>query len=163
MWKQIAGFEQYEISDKGEVRRGEHILKPFISNSGYYMLHLWKNRKQYTVSIHRLVALTYIANKHNFPFVNHKDENRLNNISSNLEWCTAKYNINYGKAKEKISNRMKGNRNNVIQETSRTYIKCIETGEIHFRNEWHRLGFMNVEKVCKGKQLTCKHLHFMYC
>lgn len=136
MWKQIAGFEHYEISDKGEVRRGEHILKPFISNSGYYMIHLRKNRKQYTVSIHRLVALTYVANKHNFPCINHK---------------------------EKISNKMKGKRNNVIQETRRTYIKCIETGEVHFRNERHRLGFTGVEKVCKGKSLTCKHLHFMYC
>lgn len=36
----------------------------------------------------------------NYPCVNHKDENKLNNNSNNLEWCTQTYNHNYGNAIE---------------------------------------------------------------
>ena len=47
--------------------------------------------------IHRLVAKSFIQNPLNLSYVNHKDENKLNNNVENLEWCTAKYNNSYGK------------------------------------------------------------------
>ena len=46
--------------------------------------------------MHRLVAKAYISNPDNLPQINHKDENIRNNCVNNLEWCTAKYNCNYG-------------------------------------------------------------------
>ena len=48
------------------------------------------------VLIHRLVAMAFIPNPDDLPQVNHKDENPSNNHVDNLEWCTAKYNMNYG-------------------------------------------------------------------
>lgn len=74
--------------------------------------------------VHRLIASAFLDNSKKMPQVNHKDENRLNNSASNLEWCTAKYNNNYGtklykcslinknkkvsqKTKNKISEKMK--------------------------------------------------------
>lgn len=60
-------------------------------------------RKSYI--LHRLVAKAFLPNPNNYPVINHKDENTHNNRVDNLEWCTQKYNINYGtrtqKAKEK--------------------------------------------------------------
>lgn len=57
--------------------------------------------------IHRLVAETYIPNPEGLPQVNHKDENKVNNCLQNLEWCDAKYNINYGTRNDKVASSRK--------------------------------------------------------
>lgn len=113
IWKEIKGYEgRYLISNLGRVRgcprwvdqpRGGkryidgHVLAQRLSGSGYMTIRLiggdGKNR---TFTIHRLVALNFIDNPNNLPCVNHKDENKLNNCVSNLEWVTYKENINYG-------------------------------------------------------------------
>lgn len=55
-----------------------------------------KNGKAKHEYIHRLVAIAFLDNPDNLPQVNHKDENKANNCVENLEWCSVKYNINYG-------------------------------------------------------------------
>ena len=52
--------------------------------------------------------MTYIPNPNNYPIINHKDENKQNNNVSNLEWCTHKYNTNYGTAIQRQSEKLKG-------------------------------------------------------
>lgn len=61
----------------------------------------------YRRSIHRLVAEAFIPNPNNYPCINHKDENPSNNNIDNLEWCTYKYNANYGTGveRQKLSRR----------------------------------------------------------
>ena len=59
----------------------------------------YHNRKTY--SVHRLVAITFIPNPNDLPIINHKDEDKTNNNVNNLEWCTSKYNSNYGNIKIK--------------------------------------------------------------
>lgn len=71
-------------------------LKPSVGNNGYYGVELRNAKGHKRISVHRLVALTFLPNPYNYPQVNHKDENKLNNDVTNLEWCTAKYNMNYG-------------------------------------------------------------------
>lgn len=65
------------------------ILKPFISNSGYEVVSICDNNATKKYSVHRLVAEAYIENIDNKEWVNHKDGNKLNNSSNNLEWVTA--------------------------------------------------------------------------
>lgn len=71
-------------------------LKPNITKLGYQSVELFKNGKSKRLSIHRLVAGAFIVNPDNLPQVNHRDETPSNNCAENLEWCTAKYNMNYG-------------------------------------------------------------------
>lgn len=110
IWKDIEGFEGfYQISNAGRVKSlcqpkqyhkpKENILKPSISNTGYYQVTLYKNTKRKKFLVHRLVALAFIPNPNDYPHINHKDENKLNNSVENLEWCTALYNNRYGTAK----------------------------------------------------------------
>lgn len=70
------------------------ILKPEI-RKGYYSVDLMKDGKRYKFRVHRLVAEAFVPNPDNLPMVNHKDEDRLNNIASNLEWCDNTYNSQY--------------------------------------------------------------------
>ena len=56
-----------------------------------------KNGKRVHKRIHRLVAEAFIPNPDSLPMVNHKDENKLNNIASNLEWCDNTYNTHYSR------------------------------------------------------------------
>ena len=97
-WKDIKDYEGlYQISNKGRIRNSEgKILKAVKYNCGYLLVGLYKDGKQTKKLVHRLVAEAFIPNPQNLPQVNHKDEDKENNSVSNLEWCDAKYNTNYG-------------------------------------------------------------------
>ena len=69
-----------------------------ISNTGYERVDLFKNKSRKQFSVHRLVAMTFVNNPDAKPFVNHKDENKLNNFADNLEWVSHVENCRYGTA-----------------------------------------------------------------
>lgn len=109
IWKYIESTdEQYMISNLGRVmsmwRSNQHqthigkphILKPSIHRQGYLWVRIKINGVYKMQFIHRLVAQAFIPNPKNLPEVNHKDEDKANNCVENLEWCTGKYNSNYG-------------------------------------------------------------------
>ena len=101
IWHDVPDYNgRYLVSDNGEVFSTitHKVLKPNISRSGYHTVELFKGdgSKSKRVLIHRLVAFLFIPNPQNYPQVNHKDEDKSNNRADNLEWCTPKYNMNYG-------------------------------------------------------------------
>lgn len=121
-WKPIPGFNGYFVNEYGEVysEKSHKLLKPYISHSGYAQYGLMKDGAQRTCRASRLVAAAFIPNPNNYPQVNHKDENKLNNNVDNLEWCTAKYNSNYGTRTLRVAN---ANRGRAISEETREKIK----------------------------------------
>ena len=97
-WKDIKGYEGlYQVSNLGTVKsKTGRIRKTTFTNSGYELVVLYNNCKSKGFTIHRLVAESFIPNPENKPQVNHIDEDKTNNMVSNLEWVTAKENVNHG-------------------------------------------------------------------
>ena len=107
IWKDIVGFEGiYEISNLGRIRRLKtgRILSTRRSDGWYITVTLYKDKKRYGKSLHRLVAETFVPNPYNLPEGNHIDEDKINNRADNLEFCDRKYNVNYGTIKDRIRN-----------------------------------------------------------
>jgi hypothetical protein len=97
-WKIIKGYNNYEVSNMGNIRniKNKKLLK-FSNHKGYNRVGLYDgfNKKQKIFTAHRLVAEAFIPNPHNKPQVHHRDSVRNNNIISNLEWVTQSENEFY--------------------------------------------------------------------
>lgn len=108
-WRDIEGFENYQISNLGRVKskermvsnafrtylKKEQILKTQMMKAGYMSIVLRRSGKKTLLKIHRLVATAFLPNPSNLPCINHIDGNKLNNCADNLEWCTVKHNTNH--------------------------------------------------------------------
>lgn len=92
-WKDIIGFDGYQISDNGRVRSPRQILKQQVNHKGYCVVRLSRGRNyKRSFYVHRLVAEYFIENPNGYPQINHIDKDKSNNAKSNLEWCDNLYN-----------------------------------------------------------------------
>jgi hypothetical protein len=88
-WRNIKGFSDYKVSNKGNIKTFNGVLlKQSTNKYGYNYVSLSADGKHRIKSVHRLVAGEFIANKDNKPQVNHIDGNKSNNNVTNLEWVT---------------------------------------------------------------------------
>ena len=155
-WKPVVGYEgHYQVSNFGRVKSikfgKERILKPGTNKYGYLLVMLCKDGKVKGFTVHRLVAEAFLPNPHNYPCVNHKDENKQNNNVSNLEWCSAQYNNTYGTRIERVAEKTTNGK------CSKPVLQYTLDGE--FVREWKstaecgRNGFNqgNVVACCRGK------------
>ena len=172
-WKDIEGFEgKYKISNNGDCFSYflNRCLKSRITkNSGYLIVNLKINKKQYTYYVHRLVAEAFLEIPEELRHlkgtrylqVNHKDENKLNNNIENLEWCSHSYNINFGTRNKRISEK------NTNGKLSKPILQFTLDGR--FVKEWpsvrqaEREGGFNQSHItdcCRGK--LKKHKDFIW-
>lgn len=106
IWKDIEGYEgRYQVSNLGRVKRVTtgRILKSGKNRGGYLYVNLCKQGVVSNKRIHRLVAQAFIPNPENKPDINHADEDKTNNMVSNLEWATRKENLNHGTHNDRVS------------------------------------------------------------
>jgi hypothetical protein len=105
-WASVDNFPGYFISPDGDVMSLNYahlginkILKPFMRGISpkYKCVKLTKERKEKTISLHRLIAKTYIYQPEGKDEVNHIDGNTFNNDIRNLEWCTHRENCLHSK------------------------------------------------------------------
>lgn len=156
----IQGFEGYQINEKGDVfsvKRGRYLVGK-IDGYGYRIYGLSVGGKTYHRAAHRLVAITYIDNPHNFPCVNHINENKLDNRVENLEWCTAKYNANHGSRNERITQ----------TKCKKPVIQTLPNGnEIRYKgvkDAWRKTGiaWSQIAKACNGVIKTAHGTKWRY-
>ena len=183
IWKEIEGYPNYQVSNMGRIkrlstgyyRRTEKILKPQLQNNGYLHIKLSQKDKTKCILVHRLVAQVFIPNPNNLPQVNHINEDKTDNRVENLEWCTQKYNINYGNG---ISKRVKTNKENgtykkIGEINSKIRSKSILqfSKDNSFIRKWDcimdvqkELGYDN-RQICsclKNRQKTAKGFKWVY-
>lgn len=99
MWKKFIyeGIEtDYSVSTEGEVRKDttNYILSQ-SSQQDYKFVTLLINGQQKRMRVHRMVAMTFIENPDNKPYVNHINGIRYDNNVENLEWVTQSENIQH--------------------------------------------------------------------
>jgi hypothetical protein len=85
-------FENYQISNLGNIKNGERLLKGSISNRGYKYIQVQRNGLRINMSIHSLVAKHFIGEQPDDKVVDHIDRNKLNNHISNLRYISHKEN-----------------------------------------------------------------------
>lgn len=96
IWKDIEGYEGlYQVSNMGRVRNNKKLLSPYNEGKGYLKVSLFKDKKCKRYKVHRLVANAFLPKAENKPMVNHIDENKHNNVITNLEWCSNQENVAY--------------------------------------------------------------------
>lgn len=180
IWKDIEGYEGlYQVSNLGRVksmgngnsnRSKEIIMKQTKNMKGYPMIILCKEGVCKGFSVHRLVATAFLPNPDNLPQINHKDEDKTNNMvwvnedgsidynKSNLEFCTPKYNVNYGTRTEKV-----------VKALSIPVLQFTKSGE--FIRKWdsiiqveRELGISNsnISMCCKGKRKSAYSYKWQY-
>ena len=167
IWKDITGYEGlYQVSDQGRVkslkrkgRRKERILKPFYSGGGYLFVCLSDGTGgQKWYYIHRLVGETFLPKREGKDDINHKDEDKTNNNTWNLEWVSRKENCNFGTRNERIA---KANGKLVAQYTKDgTFIKVWPSAAEAKR----QLGFYKsgITQVANGKRKTANGYVWKY-
>ena len=105
----IQGYSNYEISNIGSVRNVKtgRILKS-ITNTGYYTVELRNENGRKIFYIHRLIAIHFITNPNNLPYIDHIDGNTQNNSILNLRWCNKQQNAANSKKQSNTSSIYKG-------------------------------------------------------
>ena len=171
VWKDIKGYEGlYQVSNLGRVKSleriiikkngkkqtiRERILKPKTEWNGYLRITLANGSgKKKSFFVHRIVCEAFHENPEDKPCVNHIDENKTNNVASNLEWCTVTENINHGTRNARVGEAVaKALSKPVGQYTLDGKLIKIWQSTIEVER---RLGFAqgNISKVAQGKQKT---------
>ena len=171
----------YKVSNLGKILSLNYkntgkpdLMNPSTNTDGYLKVNLWKNGKQKTCLVHRLVAETFLENPENKPQVNHKDEDKTNNFvflnedgtvnkkKSNLEWKSPKDNCNHGTRNERIA---KANTNG---KKSKKVLQLSLSGELirewESTNECGRNGFNQgaVAACCRGEKPQYKGFKWCY-
>lgn len=177
IWKKIEGWGgAYEISNYGRVKScmrlvrqkngrvrkyKEKIMRCFLTPLNYVRLSLEKNGIKRKFSVHQLVGKAFIDNPKRYKQINHKDENPQNNTVDNLEWCNAKYNLNYGTRIKRFIQTSTNNPKNskpVLQytfegELIKEYPSIMET---------RRLYGNHVSEVCLHKCMSVYGYYWIY-
>lgn len=106
-WSIIPEFPRYQISSFGRVKGPRKILKLLPHKGGYVQVNLHIGKHKYkTRLVQQLVAKAFVDNpKPNiYRLVHHKNDNKQDNVFTNLEWTNHKGNADAAVKSGKITN-----------------------------------------------------------
>lgn len=173
-WRDIEGYEnKYQVSNLGRVKslnynrtNREKILKLYKNRYGYLYVILYKNGKAKTYTVHRLVVITFMGTPidEDYCQINHIDEDKTNNKLENLQYCTIKYNCNYGTRNEKrrkvLTNYYKFSKPVIGINIINGYI--VEFPSINEAERVMHVSHSHISECCKGKLKTTGNYKWFY-
>ena len=160
IWKKIKGYSNYEISNLGRVKslNSKKILNQYESQSGYLNVWLYNKGKRQGFRVHRLVAQQFIEKTSDNLEVNHIDNDKKNNCTSNLEWCTRGQNI-----KHSFDNGYRENNMNKLIEANSKKVIDLLTGIFYdSMSDACRRTNSNLKREQARNYYNCKTLRFKY-
>lgn len=167
IWKDVVGWGGlYKVSNLGRVKsidrkswngkiwyeRKGKILKGCRDKDGYCIVSLRRKNEHKTFKVHRLVAEAFIPNPDGYPQVNHKDENKINNCIKNLEWCSAKYNINYGTRNQRMATtNLNGKNSQLVNQLTKDGRLLKIWPSMHEAARSLKINQGNISNCCSGR------------
>ncbi len=88
-WKKIPNFDNYEVSNNGNIRNKKQnkILKGSYDKCGYLRTILVNNDgNKKNIQFHKIVSQLFLENNFNYKYTKHIDGNKSNNNYKNLKW-----------------------------------------------------------------------------
>ena len=159
IWKDIDGYDLYEISSRGRVRnkKSDCILAQAYCKSSYLKVNLYGKPKIKTIMVHRLVANAFCDNPLDKPQVNHIDGNKENNHADNLEWCTNDENQKHAEEIGLIKDKRK-----IVLGISIDGSKIMLFNSIKAAERSTGLFCGHISNVCKGRNKTAGGAVWMF-
>jgi len=96
--KDVEGYEgYYAITSLGRIwsHRRKKYIKTHIDAQGYMRVTFTVKNKRASFKLHRLVGFSFVDNPLYKPQINHKNGNKTDCRACNLEWVTARENLQH--------------------------------------------------------------------
>tara|TARA_R100001244_G_scaffold132127_2_gene107213 strand:+ start:1318 stop:1890 length:573 start_codon:yes stop_codon:yes gene_type:complete len=156
-WKEIPGFEDYQASNKGKVKsikfNKDKILKPSLNSSGYHQVALSLDGKSKTITVHKLVLISFKGIPKKGMEGCHNDGVRTNNDLSNLRWATRTENQHDRIAHGTDNSGIRSGTSKLTEDQVREILNIKK----HFKMSNAKIGFLYgvdgscVSDICTGK------------
>ena len=163
IWVDIIGYEgDYQISNDGQVKSlkngKEKILSPTYNKNGYLKVNLYNNGTRKTHRVHQLVAHAFVPGYQPGMVVNHIDEDKSNNVWTNLEWVSPKDNTIHGTCIERMLQTRQSNKGKSIycSELDMTFTTQAEAAR------YFGCSSTLISKCLSGETNTAKGCHLEF-
>ena len=125
VWKDVPNYEGVlRVSNYARVVKlprywspATQVLTQISYGGGSLAVSISIKRKQIKLLVHRLVASAFIEKQEARPYIDHIDNNKQNNVCSNLHWVTHKENMNNPITKQRRSKKYHKNKSTAVLQS----------------------------------------------